>query len=121
MKESMSSTSPSVVTIVLTLLFAGSFAALDTIISMLPNIFLLDDEAAVIVALPIPTPVTLPFLSTVATVSSEDVHVTDLTVADVGRIVAVKVVFSPTLRASTSPLTATLSTSIASCTVIMTR
>ena len=52
-------------------------------------------DVTVIVASPSPTPVTLPFASTVATSSSLDDQVTLLSVASSGRTVATRVASSP--------------------------
>ena len=66
---------------------------------------------AVIVAVPSATPVTLP-ASTVATFSSEELHVIVLSVASSGVIVADNVTDSPTLTVAVAGLTATADTAM---------
>ena len=56
------------------------------------------EAVAVIVAVPSETAVTTPFSSTVATDVSDELQVTDLSVASFGLIVAVRVNVSPILR-----------------------
>ena len=56
------------------------------------------EAVAVMVAVPSATAVTTPFSSTVATDVSDELQVTDLSVASFGLIVAVRVNVSPILR-----------------------
>ena len=65
-----------------------------TQVAVLPPSFVL----TVIVAVPSATAVIFPLLSTVATFSSLEVQVTDLSVASAGNTVAVKVSVSPSVK-----------------------
>ena len=56
------------------------------------------EEDAVMVAVPALTAVTSPYAETAATDSSDDVHVTVISVAFSGRILAVKVAVSPSIK-----------------------